>query len=92
MNKELTPLEALEEIKYQVGSIRACSHDIPPQITTFLVRETNWFSIIETALKALEIIKKYYKFEENQFYPFKRKNLLEMETQEEYDLLKEVLL
>lgn len=46
---------------------------------------------LEKEHKALEIIKKYYVFEENQFFPFKRKNVGNTETKEEYDLLKEVL-
>ena len=48
------------------------------------------FDFIEKDLKALEIIKKYYNFAENRFYPFARKTL-KKENHEELNLLKEVL-
>ena len=69
-------LEALQEIKSKPFSWEKLKDSL---------------DTIEKELKALEIIKKYYVFEENQFYTFKRKTIRNKETKEEYDLLKEVL-
>ena len=84
MSKELEELKDLKnafighcnELKCEENYIKVCE---------------NKFSKIEKELKALEIINKYYIFEENQFYPFKRKNIRDRETKEESDFLKEVL-
>ncbi|MBR1984467.1 MAG: hypothetical protein IKA31_01885 [Clostridia bacterium] len=105
MNKGL---EALEELKFQVGNITYHTHDL--QITTFKVRDSGLFELIEKELKALEIIKEKnvdivgvkklsledynkgvelgdkYKPKEMKECPYKKL------TQDEYDLLKEVLL
>lgn len=88
MNKELTPLEALRNLtQIAYGS----SDDIDDKIK-------NYFELIEKSLKALEIIKKKkvdvwfilisnsvedYNLNSGCKYPL---------TQEQYDLLKEVLL
>lgn len=85
-------LEALEELKFQVGNITYHTRDL--QITTFKVRDSGLFETIEKELKALEIIKKYVYVSK----PFKKACYIclndesEMILEQEYDLLKEVLL
>ena len=124
MSKELTPLEALKELKFQVGSIKAYTHDLKE--LTFKVREMGLFEIIETALKEWELWKDNLKcgdFEDNRtkaleiikekgisMWALEISNNVEQYnsirngccydvcafvkelTQEEFDLLKEVLL
>ena len=121
MNKELSPLEALKELKYQVAGLEAATHDVPPQRTTYLVRDMGLFEIIETALKeldfkrmvivdfltgndekklkALEIIKEkkvnirgLSRLTLEEYNENRRSHKEEQLTQEEFDLLKEVLL
>lgn len=58
MDKKLTPLEAWEEIKRQIGSATYIRSDSgAPQITTMLVKDTGLFEIIDDAFTQLE----YYK-------------------------------
>lgn len=121
MNKELTPLEALEEIKRQVGNIHYFdfTQNIPTMTTIPLV-DTLLFKIVENALKRLKQLEE----EKQSFDRAIEKKLKALEiikekrvdvgwliscenikqyngvigtathkllTQEEYDLLKEVL-
>lgn len=86
MNKKLTPLEALKELQKRYGS-------------KFSVQDEQRYRIIEKSLKALEIMKEkgvntYILLlsinveDYNRLINFEWRKL----TQEEYDLLKEVLL
>ena len=88
-------LEALEELKFQVGNITYHTRDL--QITSLKVRDSGLFETIEKELKVLEIVKKSvaelvvlddltHAVYDNEFY-----QSIHL-TQEEYDLLKEVLL
>lgn len=84
MSKEL---EALENIKREAGT---------PYFST-LYDIDDWredFQIVETALKALEIIKKIIKYdiEANGNTEIPKYEQNDVITKEEYDLLKEVLL
>lgn len=55
--KELSPLEAWEEIKRQIGSATYIRSDLgAPQITTMLVKDTGLFEIIDRAIKRLEFL------------------------------------
>ena len=93
-------LEALEELKFQIGNITFHTRDL--QITTTKVRDSGLFETIEKSLKALEIIKTKYvnisrisrrKHEDynylTKWFGCEDEQLL---TKEEYELLKEVLL
>ena len=112
ITNETTPLEAFGELKRQMGSWPYTRCDLSGgigQTTTFLIRDTKLYEIIETALKALEIIKEKrvnvdvflirvkkdtdYKEYKRLCCLYKIMTFSEKElTQEEYDLLKEVLL
>ena len=83
-------LEALKEIATQ--SVEALIEKQEPLRTQKIneLLETRQFKCIEKELKALEIIKKHYDCETT--YDFLDKKLEnKVITQEEYDLLKEVL-
>lgn len=55
MDKKLTPLEAWEEIKRQIGSATYIRNDTgAPQITTMRVKDTGLFEIIDDALTRLQ--------------------------------------
>lgn len=92
MIKELSPLEACRIIK---------EHDFPLMITTLPPipatmdgkTEKDLWNVIETTLKALEIIKKYIKvYKIHNGYMLTDENSGEtMISKDEYDLLKEVL-
>ena len=93
MSKKLKPLKALKELKKRYGK-------------NFSIQDDNRMKIVETALKALEIIKKkrvdvlelsvcanyetYLSFFKRWNFHGEYDNFIL--TQEEYDLLKEVLL
>lgn len=77
MTKELTPLEALEELRHRITNFNGSFHNYKELVGT-----------IETALKALEIIKRYVQLEDGKVYTIGWEWNL---TQEEFDLLKEVL-
>ena len=108
-------LEALEELKFQVGNITYYTRDL--QITTVQVRGSGLFEIIENELKnyyalkkeceeakwyqehkALEIVKKFVWVEDGEIHLglYADSEIIlskdDFETQEEYDLLNEVLL
>lgn len=96
MSKEL---EAFEDLKRQVGNMPYTSYDNGlGNRTTFLIKDSAIFPIIETALKVLAIIKE----KEVNVFIFLHSGDLETYndmvednrklTQEEYELLKEVLL
>ena len=93
MSKEL---EAFENLKRQVGNMPYTSYDNGlGNRTTFLIKDSAIFPIIETALKVLEIIKnKEVNVEIFNSCPnlYEYNNWATQLTQEEYDLLKEVLL
>ena len=55
----MTGKEALEELKFQVGSITAYTHDL--QATTFKVRDSGLFEIIEKDLNEYEQHKDFEK-------------------------------
>ncbi len=81
--KEMTALEALKELKFQVGNIRAGTHDNPPQISSRLVRDMGLFEIIEAALEDADrkIAAYKYMFNEITYYiekdPFTLAELVE---------------
>lgn len=77
MNKELTPLQALERIKNAPTIYVGCGSDI-------YTRYSYECKLIENALKSLDIIKE-------KLPPLMRSALLDYCNKEEYDLLKEVL-
>lgn len=76
----------------ETALIRLEKIDKLPKTEFYTTNKIELNNELDKKLKALEIIKKYYIFEENQFYPFKRKEIGVSETEEENDLLKEVLL
>lgn len=57
----MTSKEALKELKFQVGNITYFNHDL--QSTTFKVRDSGLFEIIEKDLEVLEILKPFVKLE-----------------------------
>ena len=81
ITKELTPLEALEFIKQAPTIYCGCGSDV-------YTRNPHECKIIEKALKALEIIKRYVQLEDDKVYTIGWEWNL---TQEEYNLLKEIL-
>ncbi len=96
MSKEL---EAFEDLKRQVGNMPYTSYDNGlGNRTTFLIKDSAIFPIIENALKALKIIKEkevlvplliwsdtLVQYNKNDFVIFNKL------TKKEFDLLKEVL-
>lgn len=54
-NIKPTPLEALEELKFQIGGAYLHTHDL--QVTPYQVKETCLFEVIEDALKDYELMK-----------------------------------
>ena len=97
MSKEL---EALEELKKQVGNLHYINRDYT--VSIYKIKDTNLFSTIETALEALEIIKEtpifawYITIYKDAYEMvsdakgFRTNNSVE-ELQEMFDLLKKVL-
>ena len=83
-------LEALKELRFQVGNIRAGTHDNPPQLSPYLVRDMDLFDIIETELKALGIIKEKVLVVDI-FMDIIDINENMNLTQDEFKLLKEIL-
>ena len=88
MNKEFTPLEALKEIREKTDA---------GFIYDYHNREPNPLKIIETALKALEIIANnieefsYFNIRANRNETRFIININSLDNKEEFDLLKEVL-
>ena len=102
MNKETTPLEALEKIgQFTFESGPDDDHTREVELRHY---KSFWryFNTIEKSLKALEVIvekkvdliKLFNCFEMKNGYEFYNQGFIEIYklTQEEYDLLKEVLL
>lgn len=86
-------LEALEDLRFQVGNIHYFTKDLKQ--TTREVRDSGLFEIIEKELKALEIIVKKANirlWENHGNYYFTTTNNVYGISKEKYDLLKEVLL
>lgn len=76
-------LEALEELKFQVGNITYYTRDLKE--TTFKVKDSGLFEILEKELKALEIIKNKVLPYIDTLEPFTKM------TREEWKILKEAL-
>ena len=95
----MTGLEALEEIKKQIGNIHYIDfrNDIPQQ-TIYELREMPLFDTIKKELKALEVIKKknvcvmWLKTDLSSYNSTCALYGLPRLTEEEYDLLKEVIM
>lgn len=92
MSKEL---EAFEDLKRQVGNMPYTSYDNGlGNRTTFLIKDSAIFPLIENALKALEILKEvrinlsYLKLCEN-YEKYQRSYYWQGLRKEEFDLLKE---
>lgn len=87
MNKELTPLKALEQLRYRITNFNGKFNDYKELMET-----------IETSLKALEIISQNFKLignclhAKNKYAESGWVFVKEIEDEEEYDILKEILL
>lgn len=71
--KELNGLEALEELKFQVGNITYHTRDL--QITSFKVKDSGLFEIIEKELKDGENYKVIYRLEHEKNQQLSQANL-----------------
>ena len=80
-------LEALEDLRFQVGNIHYFTKDLKQ--TTREVRDSGLFETIKKELEVLEIIKRFSYYDIHFLDYLLSENKI---TQEEYDLLKEVLL
>ena len=103
MIKELTPLEALKEIRDKIGDkMLFCAWNDKGDSYSKKITISDYCDIIEKPLKALEIIKEkkvdiqllFDLFEDNRndYRDYNESNECRWLKKKEYDLLKEVLL
>ena len=100
MSKELTPLEALQNLtEYLTGSYRDCFEELSiiktalKRLETLEEEKQSFDRQLEKKLKALEIIKKYYKDNDNSHVEFKAQPIDKLdEFYENMQFVKEVLL